>query len=549
MDKKESPVLGHIRNTEITPETKQARLEALTNFNKIANNKSKIVELPYRFTYGWSKSSIFNKDYTVEDIEEARNNKNVLAMRRISNFYYDTSSSYRRILDFFANLYKYYYTLDLANLTEMSKKATGKKRIRQLYDDSLEYLDGFEIEATFAQIAQRMLVDGAFYGYVTDFGDEGQVITMLDPDFCRSRYKSPYGTNIVEFDVSFFVGYSEEERNQAFKTLPNSVRAAWNRVYGSGDNLLNVSVSDARYAILPANQACAFKFDGIDTPPLFDTIIDIINFNEYKAIEKQRDMQELEKLLIQRFDLDDNGNLELLLPEIQSIHQAVSGMLADNIGIDVLTSLANEIKLESVQDTSGSVSNNNIAKMLIPKYENAGLSPELFTSTTATSLELSISNATSFMSPAIHDFSIWLTMMVYGKFSFGDIRPVVTILPLTWYNDKRMNDMYLKNAQMGYDKVLPYVASGKRQSVLADIAILQNDILNLDEILIPLQTSFTQSGSTGSSGARQKGDVQQSDDGMPRQKGRPPKSPEDRSEKTNKNREAMSLGGIEDGEE
>ena len=469
-------------------------------------------------------------------------------MRRISNFYYDTSSSYRRILDFFGNLYKYYYTLDLANLTKMSKKATGKKRIRKLYDDSLQYLDGFEIEATFAHIAQRMLVDGAFYGYVSDFGSDGQVITMLDPDFCRSRYKSPYGTNIVEFDVSFFIGYSEQERDVAFRTLPNSVRAAWNKVYGGGSNILTTSVSEARYAILPANQSCAFKFDGLDVPPLFDTIIDIINFNEYKAIEKQRDMQELEKLLIQRFDLDDNGNLELLLPEIQSIHQAVSGMLADNIGIDVLTSLANEIKLESVQDSSGSVSNNNIAKMLIPKYENAGLSPELFTSTTATSLELSISNATSFMSPAMHDFGIWLTMMVLGKFSFGEIRPIVTILPLTWYNDKRMNDMYLKNAQMGYDKVLPYVASGKRQSVLADIAILQNDILNLDEILIPLQTSFTQSGSKEST-ARQKGDVQQSDDGMPRQKGRPEKSPEERSEKTNRNREAMSLGGTEDGDE
>ena len=220
MDKNANPILGTINGVEITKDKKDARMNAITDYNKIIASKSKIVELPYRFSYGWSRNSVFNKDYTLEDIEEAKNQKNVLAMRRISNFYYDTSSSYRRILDFFANLYKYYYTLDLANLIDVSKKATGQKRIRKLYDESLEYLDGFEIEATFAQIAQRMLVDGAFYGYVTDFGNEGQVITMLDPDFCRSRYKSPYGTNIVEFDVSFFIGYTEEERNQAFKTLP-----------------------------------------------------------------------------------------------------------------------------------------------------------------------------------------------------------------------------------------------------------------------------------------------------------------------------------------
>ena len=504
--------------------------EHLASFNKLVNAISKVREVPYGIRYGFTCSSIFSGNYSIDDINDAKNNLNIQAMREISNFYYKTSSSYRRILNYFSYLYKYYYTLDLKHLANEYEES-NKESIKKIYYKTLDFLDHFNIEDTFGFIATRMLVDGAFYGYLNFFDDDRITITMLDPNYCITRFKSPYNTNIVEFDVRFFNKYTDKkELDAALNAFPDSVKKMWNR-YNNGKMKDN-----NYYAILPPEQSCAFQFGGVPIPPFFDTIIDIINFNDYKDIEKRRDTQELEKILIQKFNLDEQGDLEVLLDEMAQMHEAVSSIFKDNPNIDVLTTIA-DVDLKDTQSSVGTSTNNNIEKMLVPKYENAGISFEMFSSTTATSLELSISNSTSFMSQAITSFSAWLSMVCLSHFKYKKIEPIVTILPLTWYNEKRLVDTYLKQAQSGYSLILPYVATGKKQSTILDTKTLENTILELDKSLIPPQTSYTQSSdSSGSEGARQKGDIQEKADGP----GRPEKPLEEKSEKTIKN---INAGG------
>lgn len=509
------------QNNKLTP-------DQLASFNKLIKGISKVREIPYNIRYGFTSSSIFSDNYSIDDINDAKNNLDVRTMREISNFYYKTSTSYRRILNYFSYLYKYYYTLDLKHLSE-EYSDNKKNSVKKIYNQTLDFLDRINIEDTFGFIATRMLVDGAFYGYINFFDEDRITITMLDPNYCVTRFKSPYNTNIVEFDIRFFNKYiDEEEREIALNSFPKVVRNAW-RKYQKGKN------KDGNYYVmLPPEESCAFQFGGVPIPPFFDTIIDIINFNDYKDIEKRRDTQELEKILVQKFNLDEEGDLEVLLEEMTQMHEAVSSIFKDNPNIDVLTTFA-DIDLKDTQSSSGSVTNNNIEKMLVPKYENAGISFELFASTTATSLELSISNSTSFMSQATSSFSIWLSMLCLSHFKYKKIEPIVTILPLTWYNEKRLLDMYLKQAQSGYSLILPYVATGKKQSTILDSKVLENDILGLDKILIPPQTSYTQSSNSEST-STQKGDIQQKSDGP----GRPEKPLEEKSEKTIKN---INAGG------
>lgn len=85
-------------------------------------------------------------------------------------------------------------------------------------------------------------------------------------------------------------------------------------------------------------------------------------------------------------------------------------------------------------------------------------------------------------------------MICYSSFSFGKIVPVVTILPITWYNEKDMIDKYLKAAQYGYSWILPYVALGKKQSTLLDTIYLEQDLLKLKDVMVPLSSSFTETG-------------------------------------------------------
>lgn len=102
---------------------------------------------------------------------------------------------------------------------------------------------------------------------------------------------------------------------------------------------------------LSPSEACAFSFDKKKPfPRLFDTLIDIVNYNDYKEIEKKKAKNELSKILVQRFKMDEQNDLPLLLEEMAQMHEAASSILKDREDIDLITTLADEIDLLDIQE-------------------------------------------------------------------------------------------------------------------------------------------------------------------------------------------------------
>jgi hypothetical protein len=69
--------------------------------------------------------------------------------------------------------------------------------------------------------------------------------------------------------------------------------------------------------------------------------------------------------------------------------------------------------------------------------------------------------------------------------------------PITQYNRKQMFDLYKEAATLGYSKLMPLTALGMSQTTFTNLLKYENDVLKLHELMIPLQTSFTQSDSAG----------------------------------------------------
>ena len=179
----------------------------LAHFNKIAKQISKTQERPYS-RYGFDLTRTYNNyDYKLEDVERSSSNLNLVDMRKISKYFYRKSSSYKRIIDFFAEIYKYYYVVDLKKISDSKKNKT----ILKLYTDTLDFLDNINIKDTFSYISKRVLLDGAFFGYVNTFDDNRITITQLNPNYCRSRDTSAYGTAMVEFNVLYLINIQTKQ--------------------------------------------------------------------------------------------------------------------------------------------------------------------------------------------------------------------------------------------------------------------------------------------------------------------------------------------------
>lgn len=69
--------------------------------------------------------------------------------------------------------------------------------------------------------------------------------------------------------------------------------------------------------------------------------------------------------------------------------------------------------------------------------------------------------------------------MVNRLYGNSNLKFSYTILPVTWYNQSKYTEDTLKLAMSGYSYLVPAIASGIKQSDVASLKDLENDILDL----------------------------------------------------------------------
>ena len=119
-------------------------------------------------------------------------------------------------------------------------------------------------------------------------------------------------------------------------------------------------------------------------------------------------------------------------------------------------------------------------------------------------------------------YARFITKIVNELFSNGNVSFKFALLPISYYNRSDYITDSLKLAQNGYSFLLPAIGTGMSQRELISIKELENDVLKLPEVLIPLSSSYTQSN---------------------KEPGAPEKRPEDKSDKTIQNENAIDHQG------
>ena len=173
-------------------------------------------------------------------------------------------------------------------------------------------------------------------------------------------------------------------------------------------------------------------------------------------------------------------------------------------------------------NTSNDNAVNSVEKNLANIYSVAGVSPQLFSTDSNLSLETSINNDMALMMIFARKLERLMTFIINNEYGNSNISFKYTILPITFYNERKYGEEALKLANSGYSFILPALAIGLSQRELGNIKDLENDVLGLKEKLIPLSTSYTESA------------------GNP---GRPELPAEEKSAKTIANEKSLDGGG------
>lgn len=464
-------------NPQLTFEQyQQLRKERMLNFQKIL--KGMIATNDAAYIKSDAKSPRSRKTvYTKEQIYDIVECGDAVAKAQLSDHFFKTSGLYKRIIIHYATFLTYSWLI-VPHLRKQDD--TFNKSNSKVYYEAAEFMSSFQVERKCTLFATEILVKGAFYGIIHDNGDY-VVIQKLPFEFCRSRFKNEEDVDIVEFNVAFFDTIRDETlRNEILKTYPKIVQKAYFKYkFKKGE----------KWLYLPATMGVYFAF--FDECPFFLDLIPLLDdLDDYKEIDKARNLQALEKILVQQIKTD-GMNLVFEPDEALEMHEGAVEMLKNNKDLDVLTTY-NDIELLDLSSDDDEKTEISDVQNLI--YESAGITKELFCATTDAGLQYSLNNDLAMMMILGYRFAHFLTVLCNYKFANKKIKFQVIIFPISHYNNVEYTSKAKDLAAFGYSFFTPILSTGINQTNLADLKLLENEVCNFDELLKPLQSAYTQSG-------------------------------------------------------
>ena len=477
-----------------------------------------------------------------DNVLRAINNYDLKLMREISLYFYRTSGIYSRLVRYMAFMYRY----DSFLTPYVNGDNVKTEKVLDGFYKGLNILDNFKVKKTLGEIALQVVKQGCYYGYKVPTAT-GIVLQELPADYCRVRFKRG-NKPVVEFNMKFFdENFRDmEQRAKILKMFPKEFSKGY-VLYRQGKLPPLFQGDTVGWYMLDPKQTVKFTVNGEDYPPFISVVPLILDLDAAQDLDRQKTMQRLLKIVIQKIPLDKNGELLFDIDEIQQLHNNAVMMLARAIGVDVLTSFA-DVSVEDMSDDS-SVQTDDLERVERQLYNEAGVSQLQFNSDGNIALNNSILNDEATMYNMLLQFEDFLNELLEPlNKTPKKLQYKVQLLTTTIYNYKDLAKMYKEQTQMGYSKMLPQIALGQSQSSILATAYFENDILDLLHVFIPPVMSSTMSADLLNHNDDGK-DNKNSNQTSSKQKlapsdnnevGRKEKADNEKSEKTIQNKESMS---------
>lgn len=459
----------------------------LSSFTKAREKmvaKSREIYGDYDYLSG-SRAARRLRKYSLKEIDEIISSGSLVEQRILSQNYFLMDGLYKRIIIYYATLMK-----GAGLLTPMA--GFGKKlstdHVQKRYYSALNYLDKLHLEELETKISLRALIDGSYYGVIQKLDKNDFVLLDLPAQYARSSFKDIYGRDIVEFDVTYFSAITDKEARAEELSLFPSVISKYYRKYIKGK-------ATCSWVKIPADIGVCFSFIEDGCPQFLSVIPAAIQYDESVDTERERDLEEIRKILIQKVPHLQTGELLFEPEEAVEMHAGAVEMMRGNKNLSILTTYTDVDSI--VSKTSSDAVSNNLEKMLQNVYSEASVSAQLFSPTGAQALDNSIRNDMAFMMILMNKIARFVTELINELFGNTNVTFKYIILPVTYYNQSEFITDSLKLAQSGYSFLLPSAAIGLGQRELLGIKELENEVLVLREKLIPLASSYTESGEAG----------------------------------------------------
>lgn len=435
----------------------------------------------------------YPKERVVTMLENPQNYTKEL--RGMSNFLYIVSSHYRRLVNYYAKLPKFNYSIIPTNFPPTKIKKT---EFRNTYNLVCNECKKYNLKQESFKIMQSVFRNGVFYG-LTYETEDSFYIRSFNPDYADVTSIED-GVLVPSIDLNYFIGKEEllmeygEEIQNAFHEY-------------KGDKKKGTRGNSKKRWFEPSNSVCvkADEDDPFYSIPVFTgLILGVLDIEDYKLLKKAKSEIDNYKVLSMKMDTDDDGIPKMDYDLAMKYYNQACANIPDGIGL-ILSPF--EIKDFAFQKSSSAESDAaNEAEEDF--WFSSGTSPLLFGSSKATS---SSSLGLSVKPDAEISFSV---MRQIQRFFNRKIKKMdlpysfeIKFLEQSIFNEKDVQDSFFKGGQYGVSgaKLLYANSLGIEPADINAMSYLENDILCVGTKIFnrPFISSNTLSGgNVGSEGGR-----------------------------------------------
>lgn len=408
-------------------------------------------------------------------------------LRKMSKYLFNISNYYRRLIQYFANMPTFSYTISPYGLDR--SKTVNANKLKKAYYSSVAAVELMNLPHEATKMFTIAFRDDVYYGYEWETNDS-VAFQNLDADYCKISSIED-GVYNFAFDFSYFDSNQDKLPNYPpeFQTMYDT--------YKTNTQLYKWQELDSTKSIcIKVNE-----HDYIPIPPFVSLFSALADIEDYRAISKNASETNNYKALAMEIPLGDKGEFLIDYNDAKEFYDMMTNVLPPNIGA-ILTPM--KLTDWNFEKSGVNSDTNEVAKAEATFFTTAGVNKILFgggEDPSATTLNLCTVNDQMIVFAVMRQLERWVNRKLKSVSSSYKFR--INFLPVTHYNIAEMHERYLKDATYGMPtRTAALATAGYAGTDYENMTYLENEILGLSNGEMPLKSSNTQSGSAGDEGGR-----------------------------------------------
>lgn len=402
-------------------------------------------------------------------------------LRALSWYLLYRSHIYYRIICYFSQM----FCLDCRSIIPKYDlvKENAPDKILKAYQNTLDAVSSMRLQQEFLPIIFTCFVQDIYYGVMLK-DDTGVFHMQLPADYCKISGKFMTGDFSFVFDASWL-----RNRQELVEYLPELFEEPWKNYESTGE----------KWQMLPPETQVCIKFRSEDyeliTPPFTGIFNSIINLSDLEDIQAAGDEASIYKMLWYELETISGSKViddwkidpDLALPYFDKF--------TDNVPPYIATAIIPGQIHEIDFDNDNASDTTKVAKATEQVLNTAGgaevLNGATINNTYAFKMAC-IANTEFAISSLLPQIQSWVMRMLSYE-SADDCK--VRFMPISVYTKADYREQLLSSGQYGLPtKLAINTLNGFNEKDTLSLNYVEEELLHLSEKLIPLNSSYTQSG-------------------------------------------------------